>query len=222
MHLTDTLYLDSLYNEVKFKSCAKYVRVITNYDSTNNRFNAIDFNTNGQKVFEGQLRFVNSGFPDGNYTYYFDNGKIRLKGKNKNIHTKGFEFEEELWHRNGIKQGNTSFNLEFKIHNHFDTLGGQDIKNGNGYCTFMSYYDNTIEKGQVLNGRKEGKWLVYDFNGKLISRENYNNGNLTKGYRIRSSIDSIQYKYYGSGDDVMITNKIEREIKKQIKELLPF
>jgi antitoxin component YwqK of YwqJK toxin-antitoxin module len=211
----DTLYLDSLYNEVESKMSAKYIRTITDYNSSIDRFSAVDFNKSGQKVFEGQLRFVNSSFPDGDYLYYFDNGSIRLKGKNKNTFDKNFEFEEELWHPNGIRQGNTSFKDYYQLHNHFDTLGRQEVKDGNGQCSFISYFDKSIHKGQVNYGKKEGTWIIYDFSGILTAKEIYKDGKLIKGYKIKGS-DSIPYKYFGLGDNVTITNKIEREIKRQI------
>jgi antitoxin component YwqK of YwqJK toxin-antitoxin module len=213
----DTLYLDTLYNEVESKLNAKYIRVISDYDSSIDRFNAFDLNENGQKIFEGQVRFINSSFPDGSYLYYFDNGTVRLKGNNRNTHDKNFEFEEELWHPNGVRQGNTSFKKQYQIHNHFDTLGRQEVNTGHGQCNFISYFDKTVHKGQVINGRKEGTWNIYDFKGTLTARENYRDGNLVKGFKIKSEIDSIPYKHFGLGDDVMITNKIEREIKKLIK-----
>jgi hypothetical protein len=215
----DTLLLDSLYNEVDTKIRAKYIRIITDYNSSNDRFNAVDFNKSGQKVFEGQLRFINSSFPDGDYLYYFDNGSIRLKGKNKNTFDKNFEFQEELWHPNGVRQGNTSFKDYYQLHNHFDTLGRQEVKDGNGQCFFISYIDKSIHKGQVNNGKKEGTWTIYDFNRTITAKEKYNGGKLIIGYRIKEN-DSIPYKYFGLGDDVSITNKIEREIKRQINEQL--
>lgn len=217
--VTDTLYLDSLYNEVESKINAKYIRTITDYNSSIDRFSAVDFNKSGQKVFEGQLRFVNSSFPDGDYLYYFDNSSIRLKGKNKNTFDNNFEFEEELWHPNGIRQGNSSFKDLYQLHNHYDTLGRQEISDGNGQCSFISYLDKSIQKGQVIDGKKEGTWIIYDFNGVLTAKEEYRDGRLIKGYKIKGN-DSIPYKDFGLGDDVTITNKIEREIKRQIKAQL--
>jgi antitoxin component YwqK of YwqJK toxin-antitoxin module len=216
----DTLYLDSLYTEVAAKLNAKYVRIIASYNSAIKRFQAFDLDKSGQRVFEGHLRFVNSNFPDGEYLYYFDNGAMRLKGRNRNVFDKDFEFEEELWHPNGIRQGNTSFKNQYHLHNHYDTVGRQEVKDGNGRCDFISYFDKSIHRGAVSNGKKNGVWLIFDFKGTIIARETYKEGKLIIGYKITKNLDSIPYRHFGLGGDGRITDRIEREIKKQVKEQL--
>ncbi|MFM7854550.1 MAG: hypothetical protein ACKO96_22150, partial [Flammeovirgaceae bacterium] len=171
----------------------------------------------GKRFFFGQLRFTNSTLPDGKYEYYHENRSIRVKGICKNTFNENFEFEEEYWHPNGVLQGNASFKKQYILHNYFDSLGRQEITEGNGNCAFFDYVEKLVHHGLVVDGKKSGVWTSYDFNKNIEAREYYREGRLVKGLKVRSETNSVKYKYFGIVEDVAATNRIERQVKKQIK-----
>lgn len=213
----DTIYMDSLHHEVTSNLHAKYLRIITGYDQKTDRFTAIEYDSKGKRFFFGQLRFTNSTLPDGKYEYYHENGSIRVKGICKNTFNKDFEFEEEYWHPNGVLQGNASFKKQNILHNYFDSLGRQEITEGNGNCAFFDYVEKLVHHGLIVDGKKSGVWTSYDFNKNIEAREHYREGRLVKGFKFRNETDSVKYKYFGIVEDVAATNRIERQVKKEIK-----
>jgi antitoxin component YwqK of YwqJK toxin-antitoxin module len=218
----DTLYFDSEHVEIASRDGATYYRVVKDYDAAHDNFAVVEFYTTGEKILEAQMPTVNGNFYNGSYLFYHKNGALRIKGSNRNVFERHYENEEELWYPNGALQGNTSSkHFDYIFHNLYDSLGKQEVKDGNGRCTFISYRDSMVEQGQITDGLREGRWLVRDFSGQLIAKENYKNGRLTKGYRMLDQTDSTLYKDYGSGDNAAITKRLERQIKKQIKAQLP-
>jgi antitoxin component YwqK of YwqJK toxin-antitoxin module len=218
----DTIYLDKHGIGVQSKNEARYYRVVTDYNPTTDNFYVVEYFKNGKKSCEGDTRTVNGIVAGGNYRYYFTNGVVWIKGKENKLFGKGYENESEFWYPNGAVQGNYSFkNGAGLIQNVYDSLGKQEVKDGSGICTLVDYRDSLVEKGQVANGLREGRWLIYNFNGELIAKENYKSGRLTKGYRMLDQTDSTLYRVRIRGDNAAILKRLERQMKKQIKAQFP-
>jgi len=212
----DTLYLDSLSRLIYTKTNAGSIRIVNTYDSVNDQYWVTDFDTNGRKLFEGQRRFLNSVLATGKFKYFFENGAIKLEGNAQNILTPEFTLVENLWYPNGSKYGSLMIHQGVqKLITHYDSLGEMDVVNGNGYCHCIDFGEKIISEGKIVDGVREGEWLIKDFKGVIKAKELYVNGALLEG--IESTSDSVRYVdesiYYNS----IVGKKIKRAIKRHIE-----
>lgn len=109
---------------------------------------------NGNVLTEG--RYNSAGVPDGNWAYYYANGQKQREGSYRNGHPIGTWKE---WYENGQLKASLNFLLS----------GSETVKNG----PYAMYHPNgkIAVKGNYAYGRKTGKWLKYDEEGKLIPEE---------------------------------------------------
>jgi TonB family protein len=148
------------------------------------------------------LRFLKiidkSGLANGQFTYYFRNGKIKSKGINKDGNPVGIVTS---YYENGLTQAVQLFEQASFIPslvNYYDSSGRQLIKDGNGYCAcyFDSYLvdgGDILEKGKLNSGKRDSLWTGYRKNSSMYYKEQYQNGKLIAGI----SYDSLgnQYNY---------------------------
>jgi antitoxin component YwqK of YwqJK toxin-antitoxin module len=106
---------------------------------------------NGNILSEG--RFNSAGLPEGDWKYYYSNGQAQREGTYRNGHPIGTWKE---WYENGQMKASLNFLLS----------GSETVKNG----PYTMYHPNgkLAVKGNYAYGRKTGKWLKYDEEGKLI------------------------------------------------------
>jgi TonB family protein len=129
--------------------------------------------------------------PEGEYSYFYSNGRLESKGTFAEGYKTGF-WEE--WYSSGqirtrgkhITTDN-KFNFtnqpktEYVIESFWDSAGMQLIKDGTG--PYFSTYDGSKikEKGQFLSGYKSGAWTGYFENGNILFEEQYDKGVLLSG-----------------------------------------
>jgi len=93
--------------------------------------------------------------------------------------------------------------VESDIKSKYDKVGSQ--------IHFYHYHDNGLvsESGYFLNGLPDGKWEVFDYNGKKISEINYKDGKRNgEFYTFSASKNSyLEVKYIGG--DVVSVNEIK-------------
>lgn len=179
--------LSQFYNQ-NFMECdsgsAKFMRKII-FDSSKQIYQISDFKIDGKRHSLGYCK----KFPDtwyynreSNFIEYYEN-ENKKREINYNDGQAIGEFKK--WYLNGkLKQiGNQIGNdyNNYKIIEAFDSLGNQQVTNGNGLL--IDYYGNgQIEfNGHYENGFMEGEWNGFYDNGSKYFVENYVKNNLEFG-----------------------------------------
>ncbi|GAF05917.1 toxin-antitoxin system YwqK family antitoxin [Saccharicrinis fermentans] len=102
-----------------------------------------------------------------------------IKGKKEGlwIEHRSFESEIALIHIKNMNYINGLLDGKYCVfNNQGDTLGISLFKQGTGnYVDFYSTSGVLKEKGQLVNGKKEGRWYFYDEEGELIKSSIYKN-----------------------------------------------
>jgi len=167
------LYFDKENNEIDDPSLAdSYDDVFFSEDGRFDPSHAvIEYNKNGKKIFEGFLSSWNPAYRNGDFTEYFENGNIKIKGS----------YDRE------VKVGNWIENYE---NGKLKSKGGylNDTKNGkweeyyeNGNIKLKSEYSQPVWKtdkdnkigSEMYRENPRGKWFYYDEEGKLVKLIKY-------------------------------------------------
>jgi len=114
----------------------------------------------------------------GTYQTYFENGKLAQEGNVKNGNKTGVW---KTYHTNGnLKEEGEYKQNTYYITNTWAKEGAEQIKDGEGeYITYFENSEYPSEKGDVLNGLKDGYWETYHENSIVILQEtNYQAGKL--------------------------------------------
>ncbi|BDD08235.1 hypothetical protein FUAX_06670 [Fulvitalea axinellae] len=201
-----TEYLDNGFNKTK-RSKAVYVRHLGKYKKTDVRCAFQDYLVTGELYREGYLalrsKTVNPNGPkvvsstlDSLRVTYYKNGNKRLSGN----YTEGRKVGTfRHWYQNGKVRGDYRYFLmskagldqDYIYANHYDSLGHQQISNGNGVYDSFDPDENLFVKGKTEMGLKTGLWTGKDSKGNLRYSEKYEKGNLVKG----ESYDADGRKY---------------------------
>lgn len=180
------------------KETADYRRVVQEPDSGSSLFPVFEFySDNTDKtiglvskyepnlVFEGLVKRFNkkgilteelnykNGKLSGKAIYYYDNGKVK----------------RELDYNENVKVTGVSDHVFSRLINEYDSLGNQNIKDGNG--SYICSGKELTEQGNYKNGYKDGVWkgLV---NGNAFE-ENYQDGRLIAGTAHTKEGKTIEY-----------------------------
>ena len=132
---------------------------------------------------------------NGAFTAYYKSGKIRCNFycneiNYEDIENSKFESKMTIYSKEGkiIIEGNYENGLKSGKWNYFTDLGVKDIEEEyekgilNG--SFISYYENNKihEKGNMLNGKKNGDWVTKYYDGAIKSIYNYKDSLVTPLY----------------------------------------
>jgi len=141
---------------------------------------AIEYNIGGTKISES---FFQKGKLNGQKKNFSDNGSL------VSIETYKDGIKEGLYkkyHQNGkpMIEGyfkNDQFDSTWKYFDRFGIIIGQGIfKNGKGKLTSWFPNGKIMRTTNYIESKKNGKELIYDKSGALISEINYHNGNILK------------------------------------------
>jgi antitoxin component YwqK of YwqJK toxin-antitoxin module len=177
-----TTYLDSSWT-LTIKEYAVYKRkgLIDNkyyfYDGM-----VKDYCKNGVLLMTGKL---DAGQKSGMFTFYYPNGAIYFTGLYKD------NKRDSIWtyyYPNGFIVQKIRFKDTFvTVTESFDSLGRDEIVNGNGLWNF-TYYDDSVKQvvkvaGHLKDFRKHGTWKFWhkypwqpDDDFELLTEETYENG----------------------------------------------
>jgi len=145
-------------------------------------------------------RFKNDSL-NGEYVSFFPEGKMKdltsyVKNKKEG---RGFEYAATDGRVIVLKEYKDDFLIYSENINKYNTQGKETEK-------WIYFHDNGQEHliGNYENGLKNGVWMEYDINGKLINMLNYTNGVLSTE---SSVLDVLQtkYTYYPNGMRKTIT-----------------
>lgn len=187
-----TIYLDSLWKETS-KDNYKYQRIVKDYYLDKPEYRFEDYYSLGVLQMEGNSVAKDNLSPNGDFTYYYENGNKKTVCSYEKGRPNGNTSE---WYENGAKklegqyiQNPDEYSYEIKINQYWDSNGIQTVIDGNG--DFERKIDNSTETGKIKNGWKEGVWKGKNDYFKLIYTELYENGKLISG----TSIDSLQEEH---------------------------
>lgn len=131
---------------------------------------------------------------NGEFVFYYPNGQKKNSSFWRNGNPEG---KTSHWYPNGqLKTVLDYEDLSLAVVEHYDSLGNQKVKDGNGEYEEQDAdeaYENRVTiRGQVKDGKKEGKFLGYLSDGTLFCTEHYKGGQLIKGV---SFSNGKEYKY---------------------------
>ncbi len=113
--------------------------------------------------------------PDGEWETYFPNGKLSAKGSfNKRELTGVWNY----WNEDGTKSQELDYGNDehVRILNSWDNHGKQLVKDGNGIHSMYFPSGEIMERGQVVNGGREGLWKIFTIDGKVKEDGDYRDG----------------------------------------------
>ncbi len=128
-----------------------------------------------------QRFFTMNGLRQGNYTEYYESGRIKTKRAYKDGFVIGYS---SSWYPSGRLKATLQFEDTLRrfphIINFWDSTGVQIVKDGNGYCGCVGLVeDSLIEEGKVINGLRDSVWQG-TFDNKPAYRRVYRDGALVE------------------------------------------
>ena len=147
----------------------------------------VDYYKNGEIQMKGKYQ---KDLKDGIFIYYSDRrtyesagryDKEQAVGKWENFHWNG-ALHSEVFYGDGAFTGNV-----------FDSLGNQQVVNGNGKSITWYSSGQVKEEGTYRNGRKEGLWYGFHPDGKPYYKEQYRDNRLIHGVSVGK--DGKRYVY---------------------------
>ncbi len=211
-------YLKNDGKEVALKDSADYIRVIQEPDSGEINFNFLEFYPDGKRkttgrvsafeprmIYEGTLmRFdkegkrkeittYEKGIPLGMSYEYFNNGKIH-----KQIEYLPFAFQPNPSPFTLLAMDSSPFNPNSKLIYLADSLGNEQVKDGNGYVKKVELIGKVEyrEEGGYVDGVKHGVWKGSGTLSAASYVETYEKGKLIGG---ESTLDGVKYPYTTMG-----------------------
>jgi antitoxin component YwqK of YwqJK toxin-antitoxin module len=192
--LSKKIYLDSLRNETSEENY-QYYRIVKEYYSQKENYIFLDYYKSGILLMAGNSKKREVLNSDGQFVYYFENGKkekvmyykdSKPIGKEYNWYENG-AIKSEIEHLEKTKKGI----LNFKINQFWDSKNIQTVIDGNG--DYNDTGKNGETKGKVKNGFKDGIWTGHIKTPSLSFTENYENGKFISGISIDGN--NVEYKY---------------------------
>lgn len=181
------VYYDSNWREIPTQFGARFYRLGWRDSLDRWQGDVQDYYIEGNIQMKGKYL---DNMHDGIFRYYARDGKYeslgryakeRPVGKWENYHTNGL-LESEVYYGNG------SFTRTV-----FDSLGNQQVADGNGRVTTWHADGATKEEGEYVEGRKQGTWLGYYASGKGHFQELYRDGLLVRGVALDEKGERFVY-----------------------------
>ena len=84
----------------------------------------------------------------------------------------------------------------------------------------VDYFDNGIvkEEGMLLNGKKEGKWMMYNADGSSASEAYFSNGEKNRAWKVWDANGKLRYEMFYIDGEKTGTWKIYDESGKLTQE----
>lgn len=181
------VFYDANWRETADSAAAVYYR-IGQQDSLG-RWNGrvIDYYINGDIQMKGTY---NKDMKDGIFIYYSPRKTYESAGRYSQEFATG---KWENFHWNGALESEVYYGGGSFTANVFDSLGNQQVANGNGMA--KRWYDNgqLAEEGTYSNGKKDGLWYGYYRDGEPYYKEEFRAGRLIHG--VSMGRDGRRYVY---------------------------
>ena len=172
---TKRVFYDKEWKEIADPSLAFYYRIGT-VDSLGRWQGAVrDYYRSGDVQMKGKYL---DGMKDGIFLYYTNRNTYSSAGRYAKEDVVG---KWEDYHWNGVLEREVYYNDETFTRNVWDSIGRQQVANGNG--KFVRWYPNgqIAEEGSYEEGKKTGDWYGYHADGTPYFKEFYRNNRLVHG-----------------------------------------
>ena len=169
------VFYDNDWKETDNRLEAKYYRIGTRDSLDRWQGRVSDHFINGDIQMKGEYT---DGLHDGVFIYYSDHRTYTSAGRYEKERYAG---KWETFHWNGKKESETFYDSRTFTRTMWDSLGTEQVSNGNG--EYKSWYSNgnLKEEGKYHNGQRRGDFYGYYSNGKPYYREFYENNVLSSG-----------------------------------------
>ncbi|MDB5135842.1 MAG: hypothetical protein JWP37_2445 [Mucilaginibacter sp.] len=160
-------YINGIETSVQTRDSADFFMLIMPPDSADNHFNIKGFYKDGSTKFVGKsdssANSLKTGnvLLDGDYVYYYRNGKKASVMHYKAGHKDGFEY---LYYPNGAIYSCMKHQIGRSMLNEvlnwecYDAKGNMICKEGNGQWIHYDDAGHILEQGPVKSGLREGEW----------------------------------------------------------------
>jgi membrane associated rhomboid family serine protease/antitoxin component YwqK of YwqJK toxin-antitoxin module len=179
------VFYDAEWREIDDPSAASYYRLGQTDSAGRWQGPVRDYFRSGEVQMKGN--YVDN-LKDGVFIYYSDHHTYSSAGRYQREESVG---KWENFHWNGKLQTETYYNSKTFVATVFDSLGGQQVKEGNGTVTRWHSNGSVAETGLYHNGARNGDWLGYHPDGTPYYRELYRDNKLVQG----ASVDATGKRY---------------------------
>lgn len=181
-----TIYLDSKWKETTEENFT-YRRVIKDYDQDKPLYRVEEYYKSGILEMEGTTNDKAYLSHEGEFRYYYESGKLKysvtyLKGKETGIRTDWYESGRKKSESEFVPPKQEGMGQELKIVQFWAGDGKQTVVNGTGFVSDST--EEYSERGNLVNGQKDGVWEGSDTSPVLTYTETYENGKLISGKSI--------------------------------------
>jgi membrane associated rhomboid family serine protease len=169
------VYYDAHWKETDDISGAMYYRLGQKDSLDRWQGQVIDYYKNGEIQMKGKYQ---KDLKNGIFIYYSDHRTYESAGRYDKEQAVG---KWESFHWNGALHSEVFYGDQTFTANIFDSLGNQQVVNGNGKSTTWYSSGQVKEEGTYRNGRKEGLWYGFHPDGKPYYKEQYRDNRLIHG-----------------------------------------
>lgn len=185
------IYLDSTYTEATEENY-KYIRIVEKYFQDKKIYVFKDYYKSKTLKMVGTSTDKDFLKREGQFVYYYENGKKKSAVSYVNSKKEGKEFN---WYDTGFLKSEIEYfkdkkgEVLFKVNNYWNKQNEQKVISGNGDCKVED--ENYESSGKIKNGFPDGIWKGNNLKSKFSFTEKYENGELISGV----SIDSLNVEH---------------------------
>lgn len=185
------IYLDSTWTEAS-EGNYKYIRIVEGYYQDNKTYVFKDYYKSKTLKMVGTSTDKDFLKREGQFVYYYENGKKKAAVNYINTKKDGKEFN---WYDTGLLKSELEYfknkkgEVVFKVNNYWNKQNEQKVVSGNGDCEVED--ENYTGIGKIKDGFPDGIWKGKNFKHNFTFTESYKNGELVSGI----SIDSLNIEH---------------------------
>lgn len=181
------VWYDSVWHETENIGEAQYYR-FGKRDSLNRWQGSVrDFYLNGEVQMKGAYK---DGMRHGVFRYYSEHNTYESLGRYMDDRAVG---RWESYHQNGLLQSEVFYNNGAYTKSIWDSLGNQQVTNGNGRQITWHANGQIAEEGDYVKGLKQGYWYGYYPSGKQHYQEMYRDDRLVRGVALNERGERFVY-----------------------------
>ena len=186
------IYFDSIGKDASKENHSSY-RIIKDFYTEKDLYQVNDYYKSGVLKMEGNSKTKDGLSREGEYTYYYENGK---KEKTENYIKSRLNGNLSEWYENGspkLKGENidseSAIDSDIKIYDFWNSKNEHTVAKGYGW--YEDEGQNFIAQGNIKNGFKDGEWKGFDKDLKYQYIDLYNEGKFISG-KSKNSEDIIK------------------------------
>jgi membrane associated rhomboid family serine protease/antitoxin component YwqK of YwqJK toxin-antitoxin module len=171
----DQIYYDKDWKETDDILLAKFYRVGKKDSLGRWQGTVVDYYKDGEVQMKGKYK---NNMKDGVFIYYSERRTYESAGRYEKEQADG---KWENFHWNGALKSEVFYGGEAFTSNVFDSLGNEQVVNGNGKYKHWFANGKLSEEGEYRDGKKEGIWYGYYPDGKPYFKEQFRSNRLVHG-----------------------------------------